>query len=620
MQQSLVALMAGMMLWAPYPPAVGQVVEALDDFDARPSGPGRQSCFFGLMGVWENGGSSAEYQLVPEARRRGRFLRLSYRLVPGTAGAGLYFELAPRRGKIRPSRDLRRYESLRLRMRAVQPGAGNVWIELADAAGGVSRESIGTPGREWRQYTVPVHRFSGVDLSQAEKLAVVLRPGPRGAAGELDFDDIVFICRGPPPRNVEALLDMMLSRACDYFRYGFHPATGLVWDRAGAPHVASIAATGFGLAALCIAAEHGLMERREAAAMAALSLRTLLQAPQAEKADAAGAHGFFYHFLRSDSARRAGRCEVSSIDTAILLIGALTSGEYFGGEVRELAQQLYARVDWRWMLDERTGLFYMAWRPEVGFSSARWGYYTDEAMLICLLAVGAPDPGRRVSEDCMWAWRRQFGAYGGRRLVQSWTGSLFTYLFCSLWIDLRGWIDRHPTTPVNWWENARAAAEANARFCRDLSDRFATYREGRWGITACLSPVADAPHSPGAWRDFGAAPCGNEKGPRHEGVLAPYGAAMALPLFGGRENIARAAVWSFWQRCPGLWGVWGFQDGCLLAEDPADDWYAHDYVAIAQGPLLLGIENSRSGMIWRLTDKVSAIRQARDKLFRRAGK
>jgi hypothetical protein len=381
-----------------------------------------------------------------------------------------------------------------------------------------------------------------------------------------------------------------------------------------------VAATGFGLAALPIAVENGAIPAAEATETARRCLRSLLAASQAEAPDSAGAHGFLYHFLDARTCRRHGACEISSVDTALLVVGALACGQYMarlpGGEdVRDMAQALADRVEWPWMYDPATGFFRMGWRPEKGLEGA-WDYYTDEVLLICLLAAGSRT--HTVPPDCAWAWRREKGAYGGQEVVQSWFGTMFSYLFCGLFVDLRGLTDRHPGSPTNWWENARSAALANAAFCRDHAREHFTYGAGRWGLSACLGqgPAQGEERYDG---DYGAAPCGSPAGPHHDGTLAPYGAAMCLPLFGGAHNLAAASLWSFWRDCPRLWGAYGFRDGCNLGPSagPEDDWYAHDYVAVCQGPLLLGIADYRTGLIWRLTSAEPRISAGRRLLFGR---
>lgn len=597
--------------------------EPLDDFDAG-AVSGRLDRFFGPMGTWANGASAASFDLPPDTARGGRFLRADLRPAPGTAGCGLYFLLGWQFGSKPPSRDLRRYTALRFKIRGkIAPGQ-TLSLEHGDARGRLVRVKLAPPGSSWAERTVRLDAFKGANLAATGKLAFVLSPSPtaQAEAAQLDLDDMVFLCTEPDPATPDQLLDLMERRACEFFRDSFHPTTGLVPDKATTPGISSVAAIGFALAALPVAVKRGVIPPADAVSRAERCLRTLLTMPQGEGPGTCGAHGFFYHFLGTDTGTRDGACELSSIDSALLLVGALTCGQYMarlpGGErVRDLADQLYRRADWPWFYDASSKHFWMGWLPESGHY-AHWDYYTDEALLICLLAVGSPT--HPVDPECAWAWKRERGAYGTHTLVESWFGSLFAYFFCSLWVDLRGRTDRHPTDPVNWWDNARAAALANLDFCAANADNYATYRNGRFGLSACVT-MGKNPWEENYFGDYGALPCGNPPGIQHNGTLSPYGAAMCLPLFPAAHNPALKALWSFWRDCPRLWGEYGFRDGVNLGggKSPAEEWYSNEYIAICQGPLLLGIENYRTGFVWQITSANPYLRAAREKLFNPPG-
>jgi hypothetical protein len=618
--------------------------EPLDDFSIGATS-GRVDMFFGAMGSWANEPSTASFDLPPDPANGGRFLSADLKPAPGTNGCGLYFLLGWQYGQHIAYRDLRRYSDLRFRLRGrIAPGE-TLFVEVGDKRGRLTRVKISPPAEEWSERTVKLADFKGADLSAMSKVAFVLIP-PTGSqqaeAARLDLADLVFLCTEPDPANPDQLLDLMERRACEFFGDMFHPTTGLVPDNASAPGSSSVAAIGFALGALPIAVKHGVLSPAEAVDRADRCLRTLLNAPQGEGPNTCGAHGFFYHFLGTETGLRDGPCELSSIDSALLLIGALTCGQYMarlpGGErVHQEADELYRRVDWPWFFDKNSRTFWMGWMPAEGPEPGRgasghyahWDYYTDEAMLICMLAVGSPS--HPVGPECAWAWKREIGHYGTHTLVESWFGSLFAYFFCSLWIDLRDRTDRHPVMPVNWWDNAREAALANRDFCAAAdpqgrpanADQFATYRNGRFGLSACVT-MGDHPWEEHYFGDYGAPPCGNAVGRvNHDGTLSPYGAAMCLPLFHVsshselQDNPALKALWSFWTDCPRLWGEYGFREGVNLGrgKSPAEAWYASEYIDICQGPLLLGIENYRTGFVWQITSENPYIRAARDKLF-----
>ncbi len=605
--------------------------EPLDDFSIG-AVSGRVDMFFGAMGSWANEPSTASFDLPPDAIHGNRYLSADLKSAPGSNGCGLYFLLGwqygnrPSGARVASSRDLRRYSALRFRLRGKIAKGETLFVEVGDRRGRLTRVKLASPGEEWSIRTIKLSDFKGADLSAMSKVAFVLSPAATGepASARLDLDDLAFLCTQPAPANPDQLLDLMEDRACEFFRDVFHPTTGLVPDNASSPGASSVAAIGFALGALPIAVKRGVLSPADAVAKAERCLRTLLTTPQGEGPGTSGAHGFFYHFLNTETGVRFGDCELSSIDSALCLIGALTCGQYMqrlpGGErVQKLADDLYRRVDWPWFFDNNSRTFWMGWMPESGHY-AHWDYYTDEALLVCMLAVGSPT--HPVDASCAWQWKRERGRYGTHTLVESWFGSLFAYFFCSLWIDLRDRTDRHPTDPVNWWDNAREAALANRDFCADNADRFATYRNGRFGLSACVT-MGDKPWEEHYFGDYGAPPVGNPPGVRHNGTLSPYGAAMCLPLFGSKNNPALDALWSFWTDCPRLWGEYGFREGVNLgsgksqelASRAQEQWYASEYIDICQGPLLLGIENYRSGFIWEITSANPYLRAAREKLF-----
>ena len=141
---------------------------------------------------------------------------------------------------------------------------------------------------------------------------------------------------------------------------------------------ASIAATGFGLTALCIGAERGWITR------SAARERTL-QTLQFFADRAFHQHGWFYHWLDAKTGKRRWQSEVSSIDTALLLAGVLTARQYFNDDpqIQQLATKIYERVDFRWMLNGNALLLSHGWKPETGFLKPRWDTYSEDTISIC---------------------------------------------------------------------------------------------------------------------------------------------------------------------------------------------------------------------------------------------
>jgi hypothetical protein len=373
------------------------------------------------------------------------------------------------------------------------------------------------------------------------------------------------------------LLDELQKAAFSYFWKEASPRTGLVKDRAGnfkpdTFHVASIAATGFGLAALPIGVERGYVTRQQAEARARRTLRFLTMRMPHE-------HGWFYHFVEWHTGEREWKSELSSIDTTLLLAGALVAGRYFrGGEVAALAEALYRRIDFEWMRTnggERPDelRLCMGWKPESGFLNSRWHSY-DEAPLLYLLAIGSPT--HAVPPECWFAQQRPEQSYGSFRGVAL-ELPLFVHQFPHAFIDFRGRRDARGFEP---WRNSVIATRMNRQFCMDLADRYRGYGPNSWGISAS--------DGPDGYRAF--APTDGQ----HDGTITPWVVAASLPF---APEVCLPALEAMRRtHSSRLWGRYGFSDAFNLDKE----WWDQEVIGIDHGAALLMMENARTGLIWRL--------------------
>lgn len=386
---------------------------------------------------------------------------------------------------------------------------------------------------------------------------------------------------GVRPITDDQLLDVVQHRAFDFFKNHQSPRTGLFSDTTGGGD-ASVASTGFGIAALCVGAEKGWIARDEAKKRVELALDAFIPDPKTGESLAEGRFGLFYHFLGINTGRRAGKSEVSTVDTAILICGALTAGEYFGGSVKEKAETIYKKADWSKFLSRDAGHnneFYMGWSPERGFLQNYWDYYTDEAMLVTLLAIGSPT--YPADPEVFYTWTRHEGAYGsGKPYIYSWSGSLFTYQYAHVWFDLRGMVDKRG---VDWFENSKNATMTDRQFCIDNAPKYSTYGPKTWGITAMSSPYGYA----GA---AGAGPTGSGE-TLHDGTVSPSGPAGSI-IF--TPELSKSALRHMYLYFPELWGQYGLKD----SYNETQRWYAPTYYGINVALMLLPIENYRTGFIW----------------------
>ncbi|HUQ30498.1 MAG TPA: glucoamylase family protein [Pyrinomonadaceae bacterium] len=379
----------------------------------------------------------------------------------------------------------------------------------------------------------------------------------------------------------EAFLEDLSRRAFLYFKEHADPSTGLVLDRAqtgGAAHdanhpshnIASSAATGFGLTALCIASKRGWISRAEARERVLRTLRFFALRASQE-------HGWFLHWMDGPTGERRWQSEYSSIDTALLLGGVLTARQYFrtDAEIRRLATLIYERVDFKWMLAGHPTLLSHGWKPETGFLKPRWDTYSEHLMLD-LLAIGSPT--HAVSPRTWRAWERKRISYAGYTYITG--GPLFTHQYSHAWVDFRGQRERRPPY-TDYFANSVAATRAHREFCIRLASEFPGYSENVWGISA-----SDSAKGYVAWG-------GPPRDPAIDGTVVPYAAAGSL-MFTPDISLAalRAMREKFGER---IYGRYGFTD----AFNPNTDWIGPDVIGIDLGITLLSAENLRSGNVWR---------------------
>ncbi|MBM4427404.1 MAG: hypothetical protein FJ031_09215 [Chloroflexi bacterium] len=351
---------------------------------------------------------------------------------------------------------------------------------------------------------------------------------------------------------------------------------GLVRDRfPGSEGIASIASVGFALSAYPIGVEKGYITREQGAERAEGALDTLLNMERTE--------GFFYHFVDMKTGQRAWESEVSSIDTAILMMGVLTAGEYFGGDVQTKAERLYADVNWPWFVDESRGMFYMAYRPEKGFEG-HWDFYAEQLMLY-ILAAGSPT--HPTDESLYYGFKRHYAGYGGGEpFIHSWFGSIFTYQFSHAWIDFRNTTDREG---VDWFENSVKAVQAQYRYAVAKQDKYETLSPLAWGLSAC--------DGPGGYNGlYGAPPSGFDNNSHKVDDTVPPYAAIASILFLPEESAQ--AMLNYYAIEP-LKGKYGFYDAYNLSRG----WYDSDVIGIDKGASLLMLANYENNAVYDITMK-----------------
>jgi hypothetical protein len=403
----------------------------------------------------------------------------------------------------------------------------------------------------------------------------------------------------------DALLEALSRDAFRYFQRRVNPANGLVADstREGSP--ASIAVVGFALAAYPVAIERGWVSRGEALASSLAALRFFADSDQSGGPAATGYRGFYFHFLELGSGARMWHSELSTVDTAFLLAGALAASAYFQDEtrdeqeLRERAVALYERADWAWASGGAETLR-QGWKPECGFLHYGWEGYS-EAILMYALALGSPthplDPACYDAWTCTYQWENLYGC------DVLYAGPLFTHQFSHAWLDLRGLRDRFMREKrSDYFENSRRSTHVQRAYADRNPREHAGYAVDCFGLTACDGPGGSQPGN----RWLGYAARGVPYGP-DDGTLSGTAALASLPF---APEIVLPTVRAILTRYPEI-----LDEGQLasafnpsLSDASGRAWVSPGRFGLDQGIALLMIENYRSGLVWRLTRECPQLR------------
>jgi hypothetical protein len=402
----------------------------------------------------------------------------------------------------------------------------------------------------------------------------------------------------------ELLLQHLQRHTFLYFIHECNPLNGLIKDKTAEVWPASIAAVGLALAAYPVGVERRLMRRGEAIERTLATLRFFQQSEQGTHPNATGYKGFYYHFLDLTTGRRYWSCELSTVDSAFLIAGMLTAAAYFGRdtgeerEIRDLADELYRRVDWDWA---RNGgaLLTHGWKPESGFLPYNWEGY-DEALLLYALALGSPTHPLPATSYQRWAstysWAK---AYDHEYLY---AGPLFTHQLSQIWLDCRGIQDAFMRDKgIDYFENSRRATYVHQRYAVENPGGWAGYGDCCWGFTASDGPGPVTRKIGGVNRRFydyvaRGAPYGPD-----DGCIAPWAVVASLPF---APEIVLPTIEHFEHLRLRVDNPYGFKatynPTFKTRSSRTNGWISPYHFGLDQGPIVLMIENFRNGFIWEL--------------------
>jgi len=412
------------------------------------------------------------------------------------------------------------------------------------------------------------------------------------------------------PQGTDAeMLALLQAETFKYFQKEINLQNGLIADKTEPGSPSSIAAVGLGITSYIAAVERGLMSRADAVKRTLAVLRFFRFSKQGTEVDASGYKGFYYHFLDMNTGKRAWECELSTIDTAILIAGILTVGNYFTGEnkeekeIRQLSEELYLRVDWQWALNGGITLTH-GWTPESGFLPFRWDMGYSEAIILYVLAIGSP--AFPIDAAGYRQWTATFNWKNIYDIECIYAGPLFIHQMSHIWLDFRGINDDlNRKFGIDYFENSRRATCIQQKYAKENPLGYGHYGENGWGFTASDGPGPCTVLVDGIEREFyNYTARGIPYGP-DDGTISPWAVVASLPFEPGvvlktiRHAIEKLDLKKY--------SDYGF-DSSFNPTFPhkganPNGWISPWQFGLNQGPVIIMIENFQSALIWKTIKK-----------------
>ncbi len=425
------------------------------------------------------------------------------------------------------------------------------------------------------------------------------------------FFGLFFSCQNNKTESIGKDIPFLDSLSRETFGFFWDQADSLTGnhpDRWPSQSFSSIASTGFGLTSYLIGVERNYITREKSAERVLKTLKFFHQSKKgSEAAGITGHKGFFYHFIDMRTSERFRDVELSTIDTGLLMMGILACQTYFDRDevsenhIRAYADSLYRAVEWDWAMNGQE-VMSMGWKPESGFLNATWAGY-NEAMILYILALGSPTHTISSQSWSKWTETYQWGNYYQQGHINF--GPLFGHQYSHAWIDFKGIQDRYMKQKgIDYFENSRRATYANRAYCINNPAGYIGYDKNIWGLTACDGPGNDGKININISFDGYSARGAAQWYVRDDGTLSPTAAGGSIPF---APEICIPALREMKQKYGSkLYGQYGFKDAFNLTierKGGVKEWFDEDYLGIDQGPILIQLENYRSGFTWNLMRK-----------------
>jgi exo beta-1,2-glucooligosaccharide sophorohydrolase (non-reducing end) len=411
------------------------------------------------------------------------------------------------------------------------------------------------------------------------------------------------------PMTDDELLTMVQQASFRYYWEGASPVSGMTRESIpGNDRIVATGASGFGVMALVVGVDRGFITREQGVERMLKITRFL------EHADRF--HGAWAHFMDGSGDATSGKAlpvfgayddGADLVETSFMMEGLLTARQYFDHDTaqeRELRQritQLWGGVDWSWFRrDPKNDAIFWHWSPDyawfIHFRLAGW----NEVMITYLEAIASPT--HAVPASFYYTGWAGSSSYSQPHKVEGIElkvgegvgGPLFFTHYSFMGFDPRGIHDKY----TDYFDQNQNMAKINLAYCERNPGRHAGYGKDDWGVTAVDGPGGYVPYEPN--------PANNYE--LDDGTLAPTGAIASMPYL--PEASMRALKHFYRDRGAELWGPFGFRD----AFNQQQDWVANINMGLNQAPMVVMIENYRTGLIWKTFMKNPEIKPALERI------
>lgn len=446
-----------------------------------------------------------------------------------------------------------------------------------------------------------LHLESVRELPYFTKISVTLHAGENLGINLLDSETFTFTtCYDPrdkfPRISIEELFEKVKKGAFLYFWDHAHPVSGLARERKGSGDTVTSGGSGFGIMSIPVAVERGWISREEGAEHCRKIVQFLSESSERF-------HGAWPHWLDGKSGKAIAFSTYDNgadlVETAFMIQGLLTVASYFDATnetekyIRENVDKLWREVEWNWFRQDGQDKLYWHWSPDAGWKMNMAVSGWNEALIVYVLAASSPTYpiDKKVYDE---GWAKNGGMKNGKKFLgtvlplgSDYGGPMFFAHYSFLGLDPRNLKDAY----ADYWEQNVAHATINHDYCA-ASKSGNGYSDVCWGLTASDYPKGYTASSP----------------TNDRGTIAPTAALASFPYL--PQKAEGAMEYFYYVLGDRLWGEYGFRDSFSLR----DKWFADSYIAIDEGPIVVMMENHRTGLLWDCFMKNEDVRKGLDKL------